>query len=328
MRPFATSALALALTATSASAQQVADSAFHYAGLEPAFELETGPRVCIDSGHHNFHTLDGRYLAFGTLLRDDGYRVQGHAGDFTSESLSACDVMVIANATAEANAEDWSYPHASAFAADEITSLVSWVREGGSLLLIVDHSPWPGANGGLGVLLGADMFDGYVGTAIFGQLDEEALRGGAEVYNVSVEQLREAIGEPGQLGDHPILKGRNARETVTSVTTFTGHAYHPSAGMEPLLVLRDDALGVAPLRMNLPETEAEEGPRFPIGGWLQGGAARVGQGRVVVLAEAAMCTAQLAGPQRAPMGMSNPLAPQNAQFCLNVVHWLSGLLGG
>jgi hypothetical protein len=47
----------------------------------------------------------------------------------------------------------------------------------------------------------------------------------------------------------------------------------------------------------------------------------------VVLGEAAMCTAQLAGPQHVPMGMNNPLAPQNAQFCLNVVHWLSGLLG-
>jgi hypothetical protein len=54
---------------------------------------------------------------------------------------------------------------------------------------------------------------------------------------------------------------------------------------------------------------------------------RVGQGRAVVLGEAAMCTAQLAGPQRVPMGMNNPSAPQNAQFCLNVVHWLSGLLG-
>jgi hypothetical protein len=280
MKPLVTSFLALTLTATGVRAQQVADSAFHYADLEPAFEAETGPRVCIDSGHHNFHTLDGRYLAFGTLLRDDGYRVRGHAGAFSPESLGDCDVMVISNATAEANAENWSYPHPSAFSADEITALVGWVRDGGSLLLIVDHSPMPGAS-----------------------------------------------GDPGKLADHPILEGRNSPETVTSVTTFTGHAFYPSANMKPLLVLSADAMGVAPLRMNLPETETDEGPRFAVGGWLQGGAARLGQGRVVVLGEAAMCTAQLAGPQRAPIGMNNPLAPQNAQFCLNVVHWLSGLLG-
>ncbi len=91
--------------------------------------------------------------------------------------------------------------------------------------------------------------------------------------------------------------------------------------------MNSDAVGVAPLTMNLPDVEREEMPVYPVGGWLQGGALRVGEGRAVVLGEAAMCTAQLAGPQRAPMGMNNPLAPQNAQFCLNVVHWLSGLLG-
>ncbi|MCH7766830.1 MAG: hypothetical protein IH916_09770, partial [Acidobacteria bacterium] len=44
------------------------------------------------------------------------------------------------------------------------------------------------------------------------------------------------------------------------------------------------------------------------------------------LGEAAMCTAQVSGPERRPMGMNHPKAPQNAQFCLNVVRWLSGLL--
>jgi len=91
--------------------------------------------------------------------------------------------------------------------------------------------------------------------------------------------------------------------------------------------LSPDAWGGAVLNRNLPEAPQEATPTFPVGGWLQGGAVRVGQGRAVVLGEAAMCTAQLAGPQRMPMGMNNPLAPQNAQFCLNVVHWLSGLLG-
>jgi hypothetical protein len=96
--------------------------------------------------------------------------------------------------------------------------------------------------------------------------------------------------------------------------------------MEPLLLLSADAIGAAPIQRNLPDLPPDEMPTYEVGGWLQGGAVRVGDGRAVVLGEAAMCTAQLAGPQRAPMGMNNPLAPQNAQFCLNVVHWLSGLL--
>ena len=122
------------------------------------------------------------------------------------------------------------------------------------------------------------------------------------------------------------MRGRNQQETIGTVTTFTGHAFYPSENMEPLLGLSPDAMGGAVLRLNLPESQPDEMPTFPVGGWLQGGATRLGKGRAVVLGEAAMCTAQLAGPQRAPMGMNHPLAPQNAQFCLNVIHWLSGLL--
>jgi hypothetical protein len=39
-----------------------------------------------------------------------------------------------------------------------------------------------------------------------------------------------------------------------------------------------------------------------------------------------MFSAQVSGPQRNPMGMNNPAAPQNARFLLNVLHWLSGAL--
>ena len=42
--------------------------------------------------------------------------------------------------------------------------------------------------------------------------------------------------------------------------------------------------------------------------------------------EAAMFSAQLAGPNRGPMGMNDPAAAQNPQFMLNVLHWLTGVL--
>lgn len=34
----------------------------------------------------------------------------------------------------------------------------------------------------------------------------------------------------------------------------------------------------------------------------------------------------MSGPHRTPAGMNDPTAPQNAQFLLNDIHWLSGLL--
>lgn len=71
---------------------------------------------------------------------------------------------------------------------------------------------------------------------------------------------------------------------------------------------------------------SETTPGLSAKGLLQGAVARYGSGRVAVFGEAAMFTAQLAGPRRLPVGMNSPDAPQNAQFLLNVVHWLSGLL--
>jgi len=59
---------------------------------------------------------------------------------------------------------------------------------------------------------------------------------------------------------------------------------------------------------------------------LQGAALRFGKGRVAVFGEAAMFSAQVAGPNRSTAGMNDPRAPQNGQFLLNVAHWLSGML--
>jgi hypothetical protein len=67
-------------------------------------------------------------------------------------------------------------------------------------------------------------------------------------------------------------------------------------------------------------------PRLAGAGMLQGVVLTHGRGRVAVFGEAAMFSAQIAGPQRRPMGMNDPAAPQNAQFLLNVLHWLSGVL--
>jgi hypothetical protein len=71
---------------------------------------------------------------------------------------------------------------------------------------------------------------------------------------------------------------------------------------------------------------SDQTPRIGAGGMLQGAALEVGSGRVAVFGEAAMFTAQLAGKKHKPMGMNHPKASQNAQFLLNVMHWLSGVL--
>ncbi len=62
---------------------------------------------------------------------------------------------------------------------------------------------------------------------------------------------------------------------------------------------------------------SEETRRVPVGGWFQGAAAQFGDGRLVVLGEAAMFR---------PIGEGGSIPGQNGQFALNVIHWLSGVL--
>ena len=72
----------------------------------------------------------------------------------------------------------------------------------------------------------------------------------------------------------------------------------------------------------------ENTPTISTKGLIQGGASRHGAGRIAVFGEAAMFTAQRSvsnGVVR-QMGMNHPDATENAQFVLNLMHWLTGAL--
>jgi hypothetical protein len=111
---------------------------------------------------------------------------------------------------------------------------------------------------------------------------------------------------------------------VDSVFAFTGQAFRVTApGAEPLMTL---PAGTVLLLPRVAWQFTAETPRAQVGGQQQGAVLRHGRGRVAVFGEAAMFSAQRAGPQRQPMGMNDPRAPQNVQFLLNVMHWLTGAL--
>ena len=145
-----------------ARAQQVPDRSFRPPVTNPAFALGEGPTVCLDEGHINFHTLDGRFWAFGELLRRDGYEVIPSASRFVSEALLQCEILVISNA--QPGSGDWNsypYPTPSAFTEEEVQTVYSWVGGGGNLLLIADHMPLAGAAIELAAAFGVDFTDGF-----------------------------------------------------------------------------------------------------------------------------------------------------------------------
>lgn len=64
----------------------------------PEFDIGTGPRVAIDSAHHNFHTLNDRFWPFAALLRNDGFRVADRTLAFNAKELADFDILVVGNA--------------------------------------------------------------------------------------------------------------------------------------------------------------------------------------------------------------------------------------
>lgn len=302
--------------------QQLPDSAFHFANAHPAFAPGAGPAVCVDAAHNNFHTLEDRYYAFGRLIRGDGFRSISLTERLDQGVPAHCAVLVIANALPARVGDPGADLNAPAFSPGEVRRILEWVIGGGRLLLIMDHSPFPAAVAHLAAVLGVLPLNGGATYRMFGELPDASVRNIVEQHGVTADSVRGFVGPLGTLGDHPILRGRpDVDPPVRSVMTFSGSAFHPAEDMRPLLQVPAHARGT----VRLPGSSQEHASRYSLDGWLVGGAREVGPGRVVVLGEAAMCSAQLAGPGPTPMGMNDPLAVDNAQFCLNVVRWLAGV---
>lgn len=283
----------------------MADTLFQPTLLHPAFRPGQGPRVLLDEGHFNFHTLEGRYAPFARLLRRDGFVITPLRTPWTPSALASARVLVVANALGERNARgDWTLPTPPAFTAAEVDAVRQWVAGGGALLLIADHMPFPGANETLAGAFGIWFINGF------------ATDGACNADEFTFRRT------DGTLADDRITRGRNAAERVDSVRTFTGQAFRLSGRARPLLTLAPGSVMLLPKRA---WEFSDSTPRLPAEGLVQGTVLEYGKGRVAVFGEAAMFSAQVSGADRHAMGMNNPGARQNAQFLLNVMHWLVGL---
>ena len=306
-------AVALAY-APALSAQQGPDRSYRAPVENPAYAEGKGPVVCLDEAHFNFHTLDDRFWAFGELLRRDGYVVRPLRAKFDAAALAPCAVLVISNAQpSDAEWDAYPYPTPSAFARDEIDATQRWVRGGGSLLLIADHMPLAGAAADLAAAFDVTFTDGFAVAEVGGESEQGPAFATPTLFRTA----------DGMLRDHAIVRGRNTKESVSSVRSFTGQAFRAPASATPLLVLPDNFISLMPEKAWQFDPQTR---KVPVDGWLQGAAMRVGSGRAAFFGEAAMFSAQVGGPQRRPMGMNAPGAERNFQFVLNVMHWLSGVL--
>jgi hypothetical protein len=263
-----------------------------------------GPVVLFDEGHHNVSTagLEGRYWPFRRLLEADGYRVRRVRGRFTSKNLQRGAILVIVNASGAGKPQAFgiNLPFPSkgdrkdpAFTPEEVRVVRDWVGEGGSLLLIADHAPMGAAAAAMGEAFGVTMRQGFL--EVPGELSDPLL--------YSRENRR--------LGDHPILQGTTRGDRVDRVMTFTGQSLDGPPESTILLRVPPGAIEYVPEGDSLPARPS---------GTAQGLAFSHGSGRVVVLGEAAMLTAQVS--RREPFGM-NSRGNDNERFARNLMRWLA-----
>ena len=275
---------------------------------EATFRSGEGPTVTVDAGHGNWHTISGRFAPFARLLAKDGYEVVEWRGPIAASTLDGTDVLVIANAVKGGEESTWVLPTPPALTDEEIATISKWVEGGGSLLLIAAHMPFPGSVEKLAAAFGLGFIDGYAKPAFD--------RSGTLTFTRSSSTLV----------DHPLTRGKSPAEKVSYVKSFTGQAFRLVGPAEPILMMPNDWWvflpqdGLAPLKPDTAKMSSRD--------LVQGAVVRYGRGRVAAFGEAGMFTAQTQyrDGEVVRIGMSDPEAFQNAQFVLNVMHWLSGLL--
>ncbi|HVW70626.1 MAG TPA: DUF4350 domain-containing protein [Steroidobacteraceae bacterium] len=301
-----------------ASSQRViTDNDFDVSVRSPAYTREH-PRVVIDEAHHNLHTMEGRYKPFARLLSNDGYQVEPGMTPFEASAFRGVTVLVVSNAL---NGDGPPSAGKPAFTSSECDAVQQWVRNGGSLLLIADHKPFGAAAYELAMRFGVEMGKGYV-------FDPTDSMGNPTFLVFSREN--------GLLGDHAVTEGRNQAEQIDRLVAFTGQALSIPSGGTAFMKLGPSAYEVDSPEVGYTIAHATAGGQGlskahggarSVAGRAQGVALEYGRGRVIVVGEAAMFSAQILkldepGESDVRFGM-NVAGNQDKQLALNVIHWLS-----
>lgn len=272
---------------------QQADLNYDVSVARPAY-TKKHPKVLFDEAHNNIHTASGLYKPFADLIANDGYEVIPNKEKFTAAALKDFDVLAIVNAAGPRGAR--ANP---AFTEEECDAVRDWIKTGGALLFIADHAPMGAAAEILAKRFGVEMSKAYT---------DDASSKDKVLGDITFSR------ENKLLADSAITRGRNRNEKVAQVITFTGQSLKGGEGSQPLLILPDTAVDT------FPQTKQT----ISAAGRSQGLTIKFGKGRLVVLGEAAMLTAQIDDKNRV-FGM-NYANSDNKQFALNIMHWLSRLL--
>ncbi len=285
------------------------------AGYAPRVSNRTwatgGPTVIIDDAHWNEYTAVRGFAPFAKLLTADGYTLIDHGNAASANALSSAKVIVIANAlgfrgvvrqVSQVVGLNFEGLAADAFSDTDADRLERWVRAGGSLLLVADHTPAGRAMQSLADRFSITMHDGLV-------FDPEHAEPGEPSSVVFTRDGR-------TLGPHPIMD-LDRNNSVDRVVTFSGQALDGPAFASRLLMFSGTAYQV-------PHLNAGREDRSSVAGLSQALAFEHGRGRVVVVGDAAVLTSRInsGGGSTLRIGLLWPNS-DNERFARNIMRWLS-----
>lgn len=265
----------------------------------------SGHHVIFDQGHNNHHLIERSYKPFATLIKNDGGTVSSTQSSIDSATLTKADVYVIVAASGKEDPGEQS-----PFTAEEIDMLEDWVINGGSALIVTEHYPFGIAMESLLSKFGVIVHNGYT--------EDSTLINKKVADALLFEKSKKLIHQ-----SHPITLN------VNSVNTFTGSSVKGDSTWTRLLILSDHAQNYnvdvevekdgGDTRVNVSYSDY-----YPASGYAQGICKSYGRGKVVILSESALLTAQI-DKNGNRFGMNIPDA-DNKEFGLNIIRWLANKL--
>lgn len=318
---------------------QQADATFEPYKRIATYTANVSPVVLVDEAHYNFLNINNRFKPFAQVLLSDGVTVKSNKVSFSQQALKNVDILVIANAL-DKKRSNWQPPFNQALTNEEVSGVVEWVRNGGSLFLIADHAPFPKVIENLATALGFTFTNGHVKAALFNKAagtlishvvtyeDEDAKQNANSSANANSEAKPPnhvefpVFMKESQNGAFPsVLNSQLHAKEVIQVKTFGGAAFLPPEAATSLLTLGANAVSIEP---EVPFEITSSSPRKAIEGWSQGALLELGKGRVAVFSEGMMFSSQIDTRTGKKHGMRSVGAEQNERFLLNIIHWLAG----
>lgn len=284
---------------TSCVSKQKPDNNFDVSVKSPAF-VNHHPKVLFDEAHFNMHTSKGTYSPFINLIKNDGFSVEVNSQEFTNSTLKKYDILVISNA----KGGKYNFKYLPAFTDIETEVVKNWVYNGGSLLLIADHYPLGSASENLSMKFGVHMSNGETIDSIYFQ--------GNDQYRDKLVFSKE----------NKLLLQNEITQGLKKVVSDRGQSLSVPDSAKVLLNLSKSAYQTVPDSIwDVGKTTyARFGDPVSAYGNCQGLALNCGKGKVVILGEAAMLTAQVFEGEK--FGMNEP-DNDNKQFALNIMRWLA-----